>query len=138
MVSLIFMFVALGLLAGFFALTHYEARRGVRVFARARTDLDQKVARAEFILSHVDFAAFARDEMRRAGTLIGHTTVHISLQTVRAAERILTRLVRHFHAQKEVDAAPRETARPFVKTLADFKGRLNATRLDANVQQDKL
>lgn len=124
------MFVALGLFAGFFALTWHEERRGARFFARVRTDLDRRVARAEFIFSHIDFAAFARDEMRRAGTRIGHTIVHVSLHAVRAAERILTRLVRHFHAQKEVDAAPRETARPFVQALSDFKDRLKATRTD--------
>lgn len=130
MVYLVFMLAAIGLLAGFFALTHYETRRGARVFARSRADLDQKVAHAEFILSHIDFAAFARDEMRRAMHRIGHEVAHISLQTVRAAERGLTRLVRHLHAQKEVDATPRETARSFVKTLSDFKGRLKASRPD--------
>jgi hypothetical protein len=122
------MLAALGLLAGFFALTHYEARRGVRVFARARADLDQRVARAEFILTHVDFAAFARDEARHAAHHIGHAVAHLSLHAVRAAERLLTRLVKRIRATHDVDAAPRETARPFVKTLADFKGRLKATR----------
>jgi hypothetical protein len=129
------MLAALGFLAGFFALTWHEERRGARFFAPERARLDEKVARAEFILSHVDFAAFARAEARRAAHVVGHEVVHLSLHAVRATERVLTRLVRHFHAQKEVSAPPRESARPFVQTLADFKGRLKASRTDASDMQ---
>lgn len=128
MAYLIFILASLALLAGFFALTWYEERRGARVCADVREDLDRRVARVEFILAHVDLAAFARDEVRRAASRIGHDVVHLSLQAVRAVERLLTRLIRYFHTRHAVDVAPRETARPFVKTLSDFKDRLKATR----------
>jgi len=98
------------------------------VFEKTRTRLDQHVARIEFILTHVDLAAFARDEIRRVVGRLGHDAVHLSLQAVRMAERLLTRLVRHLRTRHEVVITPRESARPFVKTLSDFKDRLKATR----------
>lgn len=122
--NLIFILVSLALLGGFVALLGYEARRGVRVFAAQRDRLDHSVERAEFILRHVDFGAFAREEMRRIAERISHDAAHLSLQAVRAAERLLTRLVRHLRSRRAEDAAPRENARAFVKTLSDFKGQL--------------
>lgn len=121
------MLASLLLLGGFFALTIQEERRGVRVFAPVRTCFDQKVARIEFILTRVDLGAFLRDELRRASSRIGHDIVHFSLQAVRTVERLLTRLVRHLRPSHEIDVAPRESSRAFVKTLSDFKGRLKAT-----------
>lgn len=128
MAYIIFILLTLALLAGFFFLTQYEERRGHRFFAEARTRLDRQVARVEFILAHVDLGAFLRDEVRRATSLAGHAIVHFSLQIVRAVERLLTRLVRHLRTQHPVETAPRESSRPFVKTLSDFKDRLKATR----------
>lgn len=125
---LIFILVTLALLIGFFLLTEYEARRGARLFAQKRADLDRNVERVEFILAHVDLGAFLRDEVRRIAGRLSHDVAHLSLQSVRAAERLLTRLVRHLRAQHVVDAGPRESARPFVKTLSAFKDRLKATR----------
>jgi len=125
---LIFILFTFALLVGFFALTQYEERRGTRLFARARTNLDEKVARVEFILDHVDLSAFLRDEIRRAVSRLGHALANLSLQTVRATERLLTRLVRYMRTQHAVDTAPRESSRPFVKTMSDFKDRLKATR----------
>ncbi len=127
MAYLIFIVGACTLLGGFFALTWYEERRGTRLYAPARMRFDQKVSRIEFILAHVDLVAFAREEIRRAVSRIGHDLVHISLQAVRIAERLLTRLVRHLRTRHPEDTAPRESARPFVKTLSDFKDRLKAT-----------
>ena len=127
MAYLFFILVTLALLGGFFALTWYEAERGVRLLAPLRARLDRKVEHIEFVLTHVDLAAFLRDEVRRLAHRIGHDIVHLSLQAVRAVERLLTRLIRYFHTRHAVDVAPRETSRPFVKTLADFKGRLKAT-----------
>ena len=128
MAYLLFIFASLLLLGGFFALTEYEARRGARVFAESRSRLDRRVARIEFILEHVDFAAFTRDETRRIASRVGHDIAHFTLQTVRAAERLLTRLVRDLRARHSIDVTPRETARPFVQSLSDFKDRLKATR----------
>jgi len=126
--NFVFILIALALLAGFFALTWYEERRGARVFAQVRERLDRHVARTEFILAHVDLAAFLRDEVRRAVGRISHDIAHVSLQAVRVAERLLTRAVRHLRVRHEAAIVPRESTRPFVKTLSDFKDRLKATR----------
>ena len=128
MTHLLFIFTTLVLLAGFFALTAYEERRGVRVLAAYRARFDRDVERVGFILAHVDFKAFAIEEMRRVVARLGHDTAHLSLLAVRAAERLLTRTVRYFRTQHEVDATPRESARGYVKTLSDFKDRLKATQ----------
>jgi hypothetical protein len=124
---LIFILITLALLAGFFVLTSYEERRGTRLFAPARIRLDERVARIEFILAHVSLGAFARDEIRRAASRIGHDIVNVSLQTVRIVERLLTRLLRYIRTRHAVEVTPRGSARPFVKTLSDFKDRLKAT-----------
>ncbi len=122
-----FILASLAFLVGFFILTSYEARRGMRFFAPLRTRLDEHIAHAEFILTHVDLAAFLRDEMRHAAHRIGHGMVHLSLQAVRAAERLLTRCIRYLHIRQAETAVPRENTRAFVKTLSDFKEKLKAT-----------
>ena len=99
----------------------------MRFFAAKRTRLDENVERVGFIVEHVDLGAFVRDEVRHALNHAGHAIVHLSLQVVRSIERLLTRLVRRLRAQPEIDTAPRETAREFVKTLSDFKDNLKAT-----------
>ncbi|OGG93363.1 hypothetical protein A2609_01585 [Candidatus Kaiserbacteria bacterium RIFOXYD1_FULL_47_14] len=124
---LVFIFIALGLFIGFLVLSEYEMRRSVRLFARERARLDERIARIEFIIEHVDFGAFLREEVHHFSHLIAREVAHLSLQTVRAVERLLTRLVRHLHTQRAIDQTPRENAREFVKTLSDFKGRLGAT-----------
>ena len=125
---LIFILATLALLFGFFALTWYEAQRGTRFFAAPRARLDRNIEQIEFILTHVDLNAFLRAETRRIGARIGHDGAHLSLQAVRAAERLLTRVVRRLRAQHSVETAPRESSREFVKALSDFKGHLDATR----------
>lgn len=131
MAHLAFVLAALALLAGFFALARYEARRGTRILAPTRERLDRTAARAEFILTHVDFVAFAREEARRAMHRVWHDLAHVSLRAVRAVERLLTRLVKHLRVAHGVTAAPRESARPFVQTLSDFKDQLKSARPDA-------
>lgn len=126
MAYLVFTLIACALLVWFLVLTQYENRRGRRFFSERRDRFDASVRRIEFILEHVDFAAFARDEIRRAMNQIGHASAHLSLQSVRAVERLLTRLVRHFRSKHDVAVAPRENAREFVKTLSDFKENLKA------------
>lgn len=128
MASLVFIFITIALLGGFFALTSYEARRGVRLGASHRARLDGHVERIEFILAHIDLIAFVRDEVRHFISRIGHDSVHISLLVVRAVERLLTRVIRHQHAKRIIDAEPVESTREFVKTLSDFKEQLDATR----------
>lgn len=121
---LIFIALTLALLGGFLLLTNYEMRRGIRTFPRQRALLDEKVARAEFILEHVDLGAFVREELRRVLHRVGHDIAHLSLLTVRAAERLLTRLVRRLRAYRVEQEAPRESSSAFLRTLSDFKGRL--------------
>lgn len=123
------------LLVGFVVLTMYESKRGLRFFTAKRDRLDMQVERIEFIIAHVDLAAFAKDEIRRAITQIGHGIAHFSLQVVRFVERLLTRLVRYLRMRNEGVVAPRESAREFVKTLSDFKDTLQATHPDAPVSE---
>ena len=127
MIHIIFILVALALFVGFFVLTSYETRHGIRFYAPYRARLDSTVERIEFIVANVNIGEFLRDEMRHFASRIGHDTVHFSLVAVRAVERLLTNLVRRMRAQPEIDTAPRETAREFVKTLSDFKDNLKAT-----------
>jgi hypothetical protein len=123
---LVFVLVTLALLVGFVALTQYETRHGVRFFAAERGRFDAFVGHIEFIVEHVDLLAFVRDEVHHAVTRVGHEIAHFTLQAVRAAERLLTRVVRHLRTKHEEEVAPRETAREFVKTLSDFKETLDA------------
>ena len=131
MEQLYFILVSLVALTSFLALVWYEHRRGTRFFAPLRARLDQNVERAEFILEHVDFGAFIQAEAYRIAGNIGHAAAHFSLQAVRAIERLLTRLVRRLRTQHAVELAPRESAREFVRTLSDFKVKLESTRPDA-------
>jgi len=129
MTYLIFILAMLVLLAGFFALSDYETQRGVRVFARGRARLDENIERISFILTHIDFGSFLREEMRHIMHRIAHDIAHFSLQAVRATERFLTHLVRYLRTKHAVGTMPpHENAREFVKTLSDFKGHLEETR----------
>lgn len=130
MTYLIFTVGAFVLMLAFFALTSYEKSRGFRVFSPVRSRLDREVARVEFILEHVDLAAFLRDEMRHTASRFGHFVAQLSLQAVRTAERLLTRLVLRLRTRHPEVTFPRETTRPFVKKLSDFKDRLKAMRSD--------
>lgn len=127
MAQAIFVFVSLALLVGFFLLVSYENKRGVRWYAERRARLDAEVTRVEFIMTHVDLAAFAFDEARGLAHRVGHDAVHFTLRAVRAVERLLTRLVRRLRSTAVENEAPRETTREFVRTLSDFKDTLEAT-----------
>ena len=130
MAYLILVFITLVGLGGFLALVQYETQHGVRFFAPAREKFDARIARIEFILTHVDLGAFVHAEVERGMNRIGHALAHLSLQVVRAVERLLTRLVRHFRTKGQDETAPRETKREFVKTLSDFKEGLKTQRPD--------
>ncbi len=119
-------------------MTSYETRHGERYFAAKRSRLDQTVEHIEFVFQHVDFGAFVRDEVRRLLGRLSHFVVHLSLQSVRAAERVLTRLVRYLRSKHPADTPPGENVREFVKTLSDFKGQLKATHPEVSDVQQKL
>lgn len=127
MAYLILILITVVLLVGFFVLTDYEARSGIRFCAQYRGRLDRIVERTEFIIANVNLGEFIRDEIRHFISRVGHDIVHFSLVVVRAIERLLTSLIRRLRAHPEIDTAPRETAREFVKTLSDFKDSLKAT-----------
>lgn len=124
---LIFLLLSIALLGGFLVLTGYETRRGARVLDVTRARLDRETERAFFIVEHVDLVAYVREETQHFLERFGHDIAHLFLQAVRAAERLLTHLVRTLRTRSE-SAAPHETQREFVKTLADFKDHLEATR----------
>ena len=124
--------ITLVVLVGFLALVRYETRHHSRLFASQRAKLDARITRIEFIITHVDLGAFVRSEIERGMNHVGHSLAHMSLQVVRAAERLLTRVVRHFRTKDQGDAAPKETKRAFVKTLSDFKDGLRMNRIKAD------
>lgn len=133
MANLIFILAAIALLGGFLVLTNYETRRGIRILAHKRALLDEKISRVEYILEHVDLGAFVREELRRLAHRIVHDTAHLSLEAVRAAERLLTRLVRRLRLHRTEETEPRDNTSAFVKTLSDFKSRLKkAAEEDTN------
>lgn len=123
---LLFLIAAIILFAGFFWLTWFEDRRGERFLAPLRVRIDESAERAKFLLEHVDFASFLREELSRLAHKLGHFFAHITLQAVRSVERLLTRLVRYLRARHEEIAPPRENVREFVRTLSDFKDGLKA------------
>ena len=127
MVPLIFILSTVILLVGFFVLSQHEVRRGTRVFALERNRLDEYTGRVTFILEHVNFGSFLREEINRLAHRVAHDVAHLSLVAVRATERFLTNIVRYLRARRAVDLTPRENAREFVKTLSDFKEQLKET-----------
>lgn len=135
MTYLVVVLVALVLLMGFVLLVNYEKRHTTRFFGEERARFDKHIERIEFIIEHVDLAAFVKDEIRHAMNQIGHIVAHLSLQAVRFVERFLTRLVRHLRMRNENSATPRESTREFVKTLSDFKDTLQATHPDVSVSE---
>ena len=129
MAPLTFLLVALALLGGFVALTRYETGRGMRLFAASRARLDARVEHVLFIYEHVDFNAFVEEETKALMLRVGHAIAHLSLQTVRAIERLLTRAVRDLRTRVSSEAGvPRATERPFVQALGDFKEELKQAR----------
>ncbi|HET9641230.1 MAG TPA: hypothetical protein VFP46_00025 [Candidatus Paceibacterota bacterium] len=120
---IVFVLVALILLAGFLGLTAFEERRGIRLFAEKRSKFDARIARMEFILENVDLWSFTKEEMLRLGHRLGHDFARLTLDLVRAIERLLTRLVRRLRPHRPLEETGGEV-RPFVKTLSDFKDRL--------------
>lgn len=115
------------LLVGFVALVRYEEQHAVRFFGSKRSEFDAAIERVQFIVRHVDLGAFAREEVRRISTIIGHAIVNLSLQAVRSVERLLTRLVRYLRTRNEVIGQPHESTREFVRTLSDFKDTLKTS-----------
>ena len=126
MAYLALIFITIALVVSFVALVEYEMRRNVRFAAVQRAELDARIERISFVLVHVDFVAFIRDEVQHFTSRAGHAIVEHSLHAVRAIERFLTRVVRSLRTRHSEEEGPRETAREFVKQLSEFKGQLSA------------
>lgn len=126
---LIAQLLVLAVIAGFYFLTRYETARGARFFAAKRDALDQYISQSRFLVEHIDWKSLFREQGKRVIERLGHDVAHATLQSVRAAERFLTEFVRKLRSTgAHHHVSLRETSRPFVKTLTDFKGHLQATR----------
>lgn len=119
---------ALVLVALYVAILVVEAKRGARFFERERARLDRTVRQGVFILAHVDFASFAKEQTRILARRLVHDIAHLSLGLVRAAERLLTQAVRRLRTQPPSARPSAESSRTFVRTLSEFKGQLESSR----------
>jgi hypothetical protein len=93
--------ITIVLLAGFTLLTFVEAKSGSRIFAGSRDRFDARVARASFVLKHVDWGAFINDVTRTFFERALHDIAHGTLIAVRFLERVLTRAVRALRVRRE-------------------------------------
>lgn len=126
MAYIISILILCAVLVGFLILVEYETRRDIRVCANMRARLDAHATRIAFIITHVDFNAFVRENMQRTAHRTAHSCAHTSLMAVRAAERALTRVVQRLRATRVAETPPRENVREFVRTLSDFKDHLHS------------
>ena len=124
-----FIIIALMVLAAYLGVLVLEARRVGRYFEVYRLRLDRVAEQTRLIVTHVDLAGFVRDETLRAVRYLVHQGAHMALQVVRAAERLLTRLVRHLRLHPEAPHPGGESNRSFVRALSEFKGQLEAGKI---------
>ena len=110
---LILILVPLVLLALFMALVAHEERVGRRILLPgSRYHFDTKVARAVFVVKHVDWGAFLNDLTRTSAERLVHDVAHSTLLAVRFAERHLTRLVRALRARRDEPMLPMHEDKP--------------------------
>lgn len=128
MFYLLFILVAILLLAGFLMLTAVEARRGVRLFAPLRAKLDENVAQASEELSRVDLAVFVLHLLRDATHRVLHDVAHLSLLLIRAIERELTHLVKHVRSSRTPIAPEMKEQSPVKKAAWYVKKALQKSR----------
>ncbi|HEY0010615.1 MAG TPA: hypothetical protein VGB97_01720 [Candidatus Paceibacterota bacterium] len=101
MTHLISILLACLLFFGFLLLTLYESRRGTRFFAGYRYKLDMKIARAQFLIDHIDWGAFTAHVTRTSLQTVAHDITHGTLLFVRSVERFLTRAVRALRTRRD-------------------------------------
>jgi|CXWL01.1.fsa_nt_gi hypothetical protein len=101
MLYLLLILASIVFLGGFLTLTMYEGRRGARFFPDLRYALDKRMARAGFIVEHVDWGAFMAHMTQSSLETFAHEIVHRVLVLVRALERLLTRIVRSLRVRRE-------------------------------------
>ena len=116
--------IALGLFFGFLLLTRLETSRGARFFGRARAKLDERVGKAAFVVSHVDWSAFTGHLVRTVTARIAHDVAHASLIIVRIVERLLTRMVKYLRSSRPHVAPVADKPRfDMQASLAQFKSK---------------
>lgn len=100
MLYLILIAVSLILLGGFLMLTAFERGRGLRIAGAWRNRFDKQVARASFIMRHVDWGAFVKHLMETVTERVLHDVAHAVLRIVRRTERLLTRTVKSLRERR--------------------------------------
>lgn len=125
MAYLIAIFASIALLAGFLALTRFEAVHGTRVLGSVRRRLDTRAERVGFVVSHVDWAAFTNHMVRTAAARIAHDLAHATLLVVRVLERMLTRFVKYLRSRRHQVATVTEKKKfDFRDSLKQFRSTL--------------
>ncbi|HYD92867.1 MAG TPA: hypothetical protein VEB18_00180 [Candidatus Paceibacterota bacterium] len=108
------------LLAGFLALTAFEAKRGHRFFSAARERLDARVSHVAEIVRTVDFGKLVFHAIQVAIDHIVHELAHIVLIVVRFIERFLTRVVRYLRDRRaDGESDPRKPLTEEVEKLKE-------------------
>ncbi len=120
---LITILASLLLLTGFVTWSWLETRQGFRVLAGPRRKLDGKVARAAFVIQHIDWQAFFAHLLRSTVERIAHDVVHMTLILVRATERMLTRNIRTLRERVDASAedVPPVEGSQLIATLVRFR-----------------
>lgn len=125
MAYIIAILLSLTLLGAFLALTHYETTHGVRFFGTIRGRFDKKVARAAFIINHVDWPALISHMTKTVLARIAHDIAHTTLIIVRILERVLTRVVKSLRTRRESVDVVRDHKRFDLRaSLAQFRSTL--------------
>ena len=122
-------FAAFILFIAFIGMLVIEVRRGRRFFEVYRLRLDRFVGQGMLLVEHVDLAGFIREESIRLLRRATHDMARFGLTSIRAIERLLIRLVQRLRAaESQLTRPTQESTRSFVRTMAEFKGQLEATR----------
>jgi len=129
MVYFLFLPAALALFILFLALTLVEGKTGSRLFGASRDRFDERVARASFVLQHVDWGAFVNDVLRTSLERALHDMAHGMLLAVRFIERGLTRAVRYLRMRRERLLPATAEQKPLLEqTTSYLKRTLRRTR----------
>ena len=86
--------VSFGALLLFVVILVIERKRGKTFFPRTRGRFDTNVARAVYVVNHIDWGAFFGHVLKLSLEKIAHDIVHGVLLMVRTVERSLTRAIR--------------------------------------------
>jgi len=130
MTYIILIAVSLILLGGFMLLTAFEHSRKLRVAGALRNRLDAKVARAAFVIRHVDWGAFVKHLAVTAFERAAHDLAHAVLVLVRSLERALTRAVKYLRARRGAAPLPEDgsSERPLERAMLHVRAALRNAR----------